>query len=76
MAAMCAELPLLLWCNKSVCMSIAGASELELVGGKGTVCMCKAARYCCKQCQMDYWRQHKAVCNRLLAGAEAAGAKQ
>lgn len=75
-AVVCSELPVPLCCNNPGCLSLAGASELELVGGKGTVCKCKEARYCCKQCQVDHWKQHKAVCKRLQVVAATAAAKQ
>ena len=31
---------------------------------------CKAARYCCRECQAGAWPEHKLVCKRLAADAE------
>jgi hypothetical protein len=36
--ALCAQLPLPYCCNNPGCVELRGASELQLVGGKGTVC--------------------------------------
>jgi hypothetical protein len=36
--ALCAQLPLAHCCNNSACVQLRGASELQLVGGKGCVC--------------------------------------
>jgi hypothetical protein len=44
-AALCAKLPLPWLCNNPGCMSVEGASELQLVGGRSCVCGgCKLAR--------------------------------
>ena len=44
-AALCAKLPVPWLCNNPGCTSMAGASELQLVGGKACVCGgCRAAR--------------------------------
>ncbi|KAF8069676.1 Histone H2B.3 [Scenedesmus sp. PABB004] len=59
--ALCAEcvLPSLADCNNPTCTSVGGT-------GKGSRCSgCKAARYCCKECQAAHWPQHKAACKRL-----------
>ncbi|KAF8069655.1 H2B.11 [Scenedesmus sp. PABB004] len=59
--ALCAEcvLPSLADCNNPTCTSMGSM-------GKGSRCSgCKAARYCCKECQTAHWPQHKAACKRL-----------
>jgi hypothetical protein len=36
--ALCAQLPVPLCCNNPGCSALFGASELQLVGGRGSVC--------------------------------------
>jgi hypothetical protein len=43
--ALCAALPVSWCCNNPECTNMCGASELQLVGGKGSVCGgCRVAR--------------------------------
>ncbi|KAF6253319.1 hypothetical protein COO60DRAFT_429511 [Scenedesmus sp. NREL 46B-D3] len=74
--AVAARIPLSTACNNPGCVSLAQRSELVLVGGKSCVCgRCRAARYCCKACQVEHWRWHKALCREMRKpAAEAAGA--
>uniref|UniRef100_A0A383VFA4 phytol kinase n=1 Tax=Tetradesmus obliquus TaxID=3088 RepID=A0A383VFA4_TETOB len=76
--AVVGRIPLCTACNNPSCTSLAQRSELVLVGGKSCVCgRCKAARYCCKACQVDHWKWHKALCKgktQLAAAAAAAAA--
>jgi len=59
-------------CNNPGCSSVAGPSEVQLVGGRGCLCAgCRTARYCSKVCQKQHWKQHKPVCK--ARGAAAAG---
>ncbi|WIA22917.1 hypothetical protein OEZ86_009853 [Tetradesmus obliquus] len=52
-------------------------SELLLVGGKSCVCArCKAARYCCKACQVEHYKWHKALCRNKAQPAAAAPAAE
>jgi hypothetical protein len=47
-AQVCAKLPGWWCCNNPACVNMAGATELQQVGGKGCVCSgCKVAR--CEQ---------------------------
>uniref|UniRef100_A0A383VU42 phytol kinase n=1 Tax=Tetradesmus obliquus TaxID=3088 RepID=A0A383VU42_TETOB len=75
--AVVGRIPLSTACNNPGCVSLAQRSELLLVGGKSCVCgRCKAARYCCKACQVEHWKWHKALCKSKaqLAAAAAAAA--
>jgi hypothetical protein len=43
--ALCVKVPVPWWCNNPACTVLAGASEMQLVGGTGCVCGgCKVAR--------------------------------
>jgi hypothetical protein len=60
-------------CNNPDCANLSGVSEVRLVTGHSTKCSgCKTARYCCKACQVQHWKQHKPVCKALAAAAGAA----
>uniref|UniRef100_A0A383WEM8 phytol kinase n=1 Tax=Tetradesmus obliquus TaxID=3088 RepID=A0A383WEM8_TETOB len=77
--AVAGRIPLSSACNNPGCVSLAQRSELLLVGGKRSVCSrCKAARYCCKACQVEHWKWHKKLCrgrsNPAAAGAAAGAA--
>ena len=61
-----------LCCNNPCCGSMAGATELQLVSGKGCICAgCRTARYCDRACQRAHWKRHKPVCQALAAAAAA-----
>ncbi|KAF6258506.1 hypothetical protein COO60DRAFT_1626402 [Scenedesmus sp. NREL 46B-D3] len=66
--------PQLLRCQgvvSSWCRLLLGASEQQLVAGKGSVCgRCRTARYCGRACQLEHFKQHKTVCKRIR-GAQA-----
>jgi hypothetical protein len=56
--ALCAQLPLLYCCNNRGCVELRGASELQLVGGKGSVC---------SRCRwVQAARQHGAGCTDVF----------
>eukprot|EP00883_Tetradesmus_obliquus_P015694 jgi/Sobl393_1/884/SZX75546.1 len=68
-------IPLSSACNNPGCVSLAQRSELLLVGGKSCMCgRCRAARYCCKACQVEHWKWHKALCRSKAKPAAAAAA--
>jgi hypothetical protein len=55
-------------CNNPSCSNTSKQSELELVAGRSCKCsQCRVAHYCCKTCQAQHWKQHKAVCKALAA---------
>ncbi|KAF6259866.1 hypothetical protein COO60DRAFT_1638062 [Scenedesmus sp. NREL 46B-D3] len=57
-------------CNNPGCVELRGASELQLVGGKG--CVCATAGLCataCRDCQLQHLKAHRPVCKRI-AGQE------
>ena len=59
-------------CNNPACSSLAGATELQLVSGRGCICAgCRTARYCDQACQRAHWKRHKPVCKALAAAAAA-----
>ncbi|KAF6253578.1 hypothetical protein COO60DRAFT_1643060 [Scenedesmus sp. NREL 46B-D3] len=67
-AAVAAQVPVKLCCNRPGCANLGQLSETVLVGGKGNICSgCKVARYCGKDCQVQHWKQHKASCKRIQA---------
>uniref|UniRef100_A0A383VTR2 phytol kinase n=1 Tax=Tetradesmus obliquus TaxID=3088 RepID=A0A383VTR2_TETOB len=74
--AVAGRIPLSTACNNPGCVSLALRSELLLVGGKSCVCArCKKARYCCKACQVEHWKWHKALCkDKAMPAATAAAA--
>lgn len=60
------QLPLSVCCNNTGCTNVDKLSEQQLVGGKGSTCAgCSLAKYCSRECQVQHWKQHKAVCKRL-----------
>jgi hypothetical protein len=73
--AVCSQIPVGLWCCNPACVRLQGFSEQEPVAGKGCVCAkCKTARFCCRACiEQCYKDQHKMVCRRI---ARHAAAKQ
>jgi hypothetical protein len=63
-------------CNNPACTQLAGPLELQLVNGRSCICAgCCVARYCCRGCQLQHWKQHKPVC-QALAAAQAGSATQ
>ncbi|WIA28887.1 hypothetical protein OEZ86_011411 [Tetradesmus obliquus] len=67
-AAVAAQVPVKLCCNRPGCSNLEQLSESALVGGKGNICSgCKLARYCGKDCQVQHWKQHKTACKRMQA---------
>uniref|UniRef100_A0A383VIY1 MYND-type domain-containing protein n=1 Tax=Tetradesmus obliquus TaxID=3088 RepID=A0A383VIY1_TETOB len=61
--AVAGRIPLSSACNNPGCVSLAQRSELLLVGGKSCMCSrCRVARYCCKACQVEHYKWHKALC--------------
>uniref|UniRef100_A0A383VCK4 MYND-type domain-containing protein n=1 Tax=Tetradesmus obliquus TaxID=3088 RepID=A0A383VCK4_TETOB len=73
--AVAGRIPLSSACNNPGCVSLAQRSELLLVGGKSCVCgRCRAARYCCKACQVEHWKWHKALCRSKAKPTAAAAA--
>jgi hypothetical protein len=69
-------LPTHVACNSFSCINRAGPSELLLVSSRSCVCSgCRTARYCCRECQKQHWKQHKPVCTALAAAAAPAAAK-
>jgi hypothetical protein len=55
-------------CNNPACSNISGPSEAALVKGSSSTCGgCRVARYCCKTCRNQHWKQHKPVCKALAA---------
>ncbi|WIA16312.1 hypothetical protein OEZ85_013011 [Tetradesmus obliquus] len=74
--AVAGRIPLKAACNNPGCVSLAQRSELLLVRGKSCVCSrYKAARCCCKACQVEHWKLHKALC-KSKAKPAAAEAQQ
>jgi len=64
-----------LWCNHPVCANISRTLEVSLVSGHSTKCSgCRVARYCCRECQKQHWKQHKPVCQALAAARAGKGA--
>lgn len=58
-------------CNNPACRNLRGLKEKNLVSGKGSLCSgCRVAHYCCKECSVAHWKQHKPVC-KALSGARA-----
>uniref|UniRef100_A0A383VAA9 MYND-type domain-containing protein n=1 Tax=Tetradesmus obliquus TaxID=3088 RepID=A0A383VAA9_TETOB len=75
--AVAGRIPLSNACNNPGCVSLAQRSELLLVGGKSCVCArSKAARYCCKACQVEHYKWHKALCRNKAQPAAAAPAAE
>jgi hypothetical protein len=54
--------PSSLCCSSPSCESMRGASELDLVAGRGLCGGCRAARYCSRACQQQDWSAHRKVC--------------
>jgi hypothetical protein len=71
--AVCSQFPVGLWCCNPACVRLQGFSEQEPVAGKGCVCAkCKTARFCCRACiEQCYKDQHKMVCRRIARHAAA-----
>jgi len=64
-----------LCCNHPVCANISRTLEVSLVSGHSTKCSgCRVARYCCRECQKQHWKQHKPVCQALAAARGGKGA--
>jgi hypothetical protein len=61
--ALCAQFPLPYCCNNPGCTELHGASELQLVGGKGCVC----ARCRCARATINTW--HTAMLCRCVRAA-------
>jgi hypothetical protein len=58
-------------CNNPACSSLLGATERQLVKGKGCTCAgCRTARYCDRACQRAHWKRHKPVCKGLAAAKQ------
>jgi hypothetical protein len=55
-------------CNNPACRNMTGSSELLLVNGRS--CVCGG----CRTCQRQHWKQHKPVCQALVAAAVATAA--
>jgi uroporphyrinogen-III synthase len=61
------------FCNNPDCHNLAGPSDTQLVSGRSCMCAgCVTARYCCRSCQKQHWKQHKPVCKALAAAAAGA----
>jgi hypothetical protein len=64
-------------CNNPACQQLAGPLELQLVGPRSCICAaCRMARYCCRGCQRQHWKQHKPVCQGLAAAQASAATVQ
>jgi hypothetical protein len=63
-------------CNNPACQQLAGPLELQLVSRRSCTCAnCRVARYCCRLCQRQHWKQHKPVCQALTAARADAAAQ-
>jgi hypothetical protein len=68
-------LPTQVTCNSPSCTNLAGPSDILTVSGRSCVCgSCRVARYCCRACQRQHWKQHKPVCAALTGAAAVAAA--
>lgn len=64
-------------CNNPTCQQLAGPLELQLVSRRSCICAaCRMARYCCRGCQRQHWKQHKPVCQGLAAAQASAATGQ
>uniref|UniRef100_A0A383VJP3 phytol kinase n=1 Tax=Tetradesmus obliquus TaxID=3088 RepID=A0A383VJP3_TETOB len=71
--AVAGRIPLSTACNNPGCVSLAQRSEQLLVTSKSCRCSrCRAARYCCKACQVEHWKWHTALCKGKAQQAAAA----
>jgi hypothetical protein len=61
--ALCAQFPLPHCCNNPGCVELRGASELQLVGGKG--CVCSRCRWVCSCCM--WFCVPRCMCQRVLS---------
>jgi hypothetical protein len=63
-------------CNNPSCSNVSRPTELQLVSRRGCLrggwC---SARYCCKDCQQQHWKQHRPVCRCLAAAAATTAAR-
>lgn len=67
-------LPLSCDCNNPGCVNVDGV--LEGTASFSKCAGCRMVRYCSRQCQVQHWKQHKAVCKTLAAaGADATAAE-
>lgn len=65
---LCVVLPVPLCCNNPNCANCSDRSELQLVAGRGCRCgQCHTARFCGRECQVEWWPSHKLVCKALRA---------
>lgn len=59
-------------CNNPSCCNVSGPSEMQLVSRRSSLCSaCRTARYCGRVCQKAHYKQHKPVCEKLVAAAAA-----